>query len=333
MRALTLQKGLTIAGFIILALLPLILDAYQLRLMITFFGFGIALLGFNLLFAYTGLLSFGHALYLALGAYTAAFCTSHFEIYHMEFILLTAIVVAAVVAMITGALCVRYVEVYFAMLTFAFAMLFYTALLKSYHLTGGDEGMPVERPYLLGMDLSEVGYLEFLTGPYYYYALALLILATVIMWRLVRSHFGLSLQAIRENPEKAAFLGIPVHRYRWYAFVIAGMFGAVGGALMAPADGQVDAGLAYWTESGTIVFMALLGGFANFLGALTGALVYIHLLDVVQSLTQYWRFIFGAILALIVVIAPTGLMGLIGTLARRLTPRLISDEQFPAEGK
>lgn len=214
MRALTLQKGLTIAGFIILALLPLILDAYQLRLMITFFGFGIALLGFNLLFAYTGLLSFGHALYLALGAYTAAFCTSHFEIYHMEFILLTAIVVAAVVAMITGALCVRYVEVYFAMLTFAFAMLFYTALLKSYHLTGGDEGMPVERPYLLGMDLSEVGYLEFLTGPYYYYALALLILATVIMWRLVRSHFGLSLQAIRENPEKAAFLGIPVHRYQ-----------------------------------------------------------------------------------------------------------------------
>ena len=88
MRATTLQRALTGLGFVALALLPLLLDVYRTRLMITFFGFGIALLGFNLLFAYTGLLSFGHALYLALGAYTAAFMTSHFAIYHMELILL-----------------------------------------------------------------------------------------------------------------------------------------------------------------------------------------------------------------------------------------------------
>ncbi len=314
----TWQKVLTVLGFVVLALLPLVLEPYRTRLLITFFGFGIALLGFNLLFATTGLLSFGHALYVALGAYTAAFMTSRFEILSMELILLVAIGVAAVVAMLTGALCVRYTEVYFAMLTFAFSMLFYTALLKTYHLTGGDEGMPVERPFLLGADLTHVGYLEFLTGPYYHYGLGLLALATGVMWRLVQSPFGLALRTIRDNPQKAEFLGVPVRRYRWYAFVIAGIFGAVGGALMAPADGQVDAGLAYWTESGTVVFMALLGGFANYLGALVGALVYISLLDEVQSLTQYWRLVFGAILALIVIVAPTGLMGLLGSLARRL---------------
>ncbi|MGQ4809901.1 hypothetical protein NKDENANG_03337 [Candidatus Entotheonellaceae bacterium PAL068K] len=318
MRRTTLPQALTVLAFAVLALLPLVLDLYRTRLLITFFGFGIALLGFNLLFAHAGLLSFGHALYLALGAYTAAFMTSRFGVYSMELIVLTAIGVAALVAMLTGALCVRYVEVYFAMLTFAFSMLFYTALLKTYHLTGGDEGMPVDRPHLLGLDLTDVGYLDFLTGPYYYYALGLLILATFIMWRLVRSHFGLSLRSIRDNPQKAEFLGIPVQRYRWYAFVIAGMFGAVGGALMAPADGQVDAGLAYWTESGTVVFMVLLGGFANFLGPLVGALLYINLLDEVQSLTQYWRLVFGAILAVMVIVAPTGLMGLLGDLGQRL---------------
>ncbi len=318
MRRTTLQQALTVLAFVVLALLPLVLDIYRTRLLITFFGFGIALLGFNLLFAHAGLMSFGHALYMALGAYTAAFMTSRFEIYSMELIMLSAIGVAALVAMLTGALCVRYVEVYFAMLTFAFSMLFYTALLKTYHLTGGDEGMPVDRPHLLGLDLTDVAYLDFLTGPYYYYALGVLILATFIMWRLVRSHFGLSLRSIRDNPQKAEFLGIPVRRYRWYAFVIAGMFGAVGGALMAPADGQVDAGLAYWTESGTVVFMVLLGGFANLLGPLVGALVYINLLDEVQSLTQYWRLVFGAILAVMVIVAPTGLMGLLGALGQRL---------------
>lgn len=330
MRTAILQRTLTVAGFIMLAVLPMALDQYRCRLFITFFGFGIALLGFNLLFAYTGLLSFGHALYIAIGAYTAAFMTSRFEIHSMELILLVAVAAAAIVAMVTGALCVRYVEVYFAMLTFAFSMLFYTAILKTYHLTGGDEGMPVDRPYLLGLDLTDVRHLDFLTGPYYYYAFGLLVVATLVMWRIVRSPFGLALKTIRDNPQKAEFLGIPVRRYRWYAFVVAGIFGAVGGALMAPADGQVDAGLAYWTESGTVVFMVLLGGFANFMGALVGALVYINLLDQVQSLTLYWRLVFGAILALIVIVAPTGLMGFLGTLGQRI---LLMGRARPSGGR
>ncbi len=330
MRTAMLQKVLTVAGFVVLALLPLILDRYHTRLLITFFGFSIALLGFNLLLAYTGLLSFGHALYIAIGAYSAAFMNNHFGIYSMEMILLVAIVAATVVAMLTGALCVRYVEVYFAMLTFAFSMLYYTAVIKTYHLTGGDEGLPVYRPHLLGMDMSDYGHLEFLTGPYYYYAFGLLVLATLLMWRIVRSPFGLSLKTIRDNPEKAEFLGVPVRRYRWYAFVIAGVFGAVGGALMAPADGQVDAGLVYWTESGTVVFMVLLGGFANFLGPLVGALIYINLLDQIQAITLYWRLVFGVILVLIVWRAPTGVMGVLESLGNRFLASVGANPSQPA---
>ncbi|MFQ5521414.1 MAG: branched-chain amino acid ABC transporter permease, partial [Candidatus Methylomirabilia bacterium] len=171
MRTSTIQKALVLAGFVALALAPLVLDIYRTRLLLTFLGYGVALLGYNLIFSYIGLLSFGHALFVALGAYTVAFMTTRFEIYSMELALVIAILVGTAVAMGVGALCVRYVEVYFAMLTFAFGMLFYTALLKSYDLTGGDEGMPVDRPNVLGLDLGDLGHLDFLRGPYYYYAL------------------------------------------------------------------------------------------------------------------------------------------------------------------
>lgn len=326
MRTSTIQKSLVLAGFVALALAPLVLDVYRTQLLITFFGYGVALLGYNLIFAYTGLLSFGHALFVAVGSYTVAFMTSRFGLYSMELALVMAIATGAAVAVVVGAMCARYVEVYFAMLTFAFGMLFYTAILKSYNLTGGDEGMPVDRPNVLGLDMAALGHLDFLTGPYYYYALGVFAIATLVMWRIVRSPFGLALKTIRDNPEKAEFLGIPIRIYRWYAFVIAGIFGAVGGALMAPVDGQVDPSLAYWTESGTVVFMVLLGGFANFIGPLVGALVYINLLDWVQSLTEYWRIAFGGILAVIVIVAPGGLMGLFGTVARRVLPGLAAGE-------
>jgi hypothetical protein len=123
---------------------------YYATLMLPFFAYGVALLGFNLLFGVTGLLSFGHALFVALGAYTAAFVTSHLGILHFDGVLVAAAFVGLVVAIPVGLLCVRYVKIYFGMLTLAFGMLFYSFLYKFYAVTGGDEGMRVLRPYLLG---------------------------------------------------------------------------------------------------------------------------------------------------------------------------------------
>ena len=294
------------------ALVPLAGREYYSTLMLPFFGYGIALLGLNLLFGYTGLLSFGHAFSVALGAYTAAYLTSELGILHFEVILLAAIAVGLVVAMPIGLLCVRYIRIYFGMLTLAFGMLFYSFLYKFYNLTGGDEGIRMLRPKLLGAAFGNLDKVGFLTGPYYYYSLALLVVATAVMWRIVRSPFGLCLRAIRENPEKAECVGVSVRRYRLYAFLIAAVFGAVGGTLLAVPTGLADPLLAYWTHSGNLVFMLLLGGFANFFGPILGAFVFIFLQDQVMSLTQYWRFVFGAILALLVIFFPRGLMGLVG---------------------
>jgi len=305
--------GRLAVGVVALGLLvaPWVVPPYQLTLLLPAFAYGIALLGLNLLFGTTGLLSFGHALFVALGAYTAAALTTGLGVLHLEAILAAAAVTAALVAVPLGLLCVRYVKIYFGMLTLAFGMLFYSFLYKFYALTGGDEGVRVLRPRLLGRAFADLGKVEFLIGPFYYYALALLALATLLMWRILRSPLGLSLRAIRENPDKAAAVGVSVRRYRFYAFVIAGVFGAVGGALLAVPTGLADPLLAYWTHSGNLVFMLLLGGFDHFLGPLVGALVFILLQDQVMSLTTYWRFVFGAILAVVVIFAPRGLLGLL----------------------
>ena len=292
------------------ALVPFLGRDYYSTLMLPFFGYGIALLGLNLLFGYTGLLSFGHALFVALGAYVAAFLTSRFGVLHLEIILLVAVVSAVVVGIPTGLLCMRYVKIYFGMLTLAFGMLFYSFLYKFYHLTGGDEGMRVLRPKLLGLGFESLDKVPFLIGPFYYYALGVLLVAVLVMWRIVHSPFGLCLRSIRENPVKAEYLGVSVRRYRFYAFLIAAVFGAVGGALLTVPTGLADPLLAYWTHSGNLVFMMLLGGFASFFGPLLGAFVFIFLQDQVMSLTEYWRFVFGAILAAVVIFFPRGLMGL-----------------------
>ena len=130
------------------------------------------------------------------------------------------------------------------------------------------------------------------------------------MWRIVRSPFGLCLRTVRDNPAKAEALGIGVPRFRWYAFVISAVYGGIGGALLGPPTGNVDPTLAYWTQSGNLVFMTLLGGFRSFLGPVVGAFAFIFLQDTVMSVVPYWRLLFGAILAVLVILAPGGLMGL-----------------------
>ena len=260
-------------GFIVVALAtaaiaaaPLVASTYHVLLMLPFMAYAVVLLGLNLLFGYTGLVSFGHALFIGLGAYTGAFLTTHGKIRSLEVILVSAAALGALVAVPVAALCVRYVKIYFGMLTLAFGMVFYTFVLKFYRLTGGDEGTPFLRPSLLGLSLDAMPKIDYLVGPYYYYyySLAVLGLAALCMWRIVHSPFGLCLRVVRDNPIKAETLGIGVTRHRFYAFVISAVYAAVGGALLGPPTGNVDPTLAYWTHSGNIVFMTLLGGFTSF---------------------------------------------------------------------
>src|SRR5262245_38317339 len=302
--------ALAAAAILAIAAAPLVAPTYHALLMLPFMAYGVILLGLNLLFGYTGLVSFGHALFIGIGAYAGAFLTTHTHVRSLEVILVVSALLGATVAAPVGALCVRYVKIYFGMLTLAFGMVFYTFLLKFYRVTGGDEGMRVARPTLLGRSFEAMPKTDYLVGPYYLYSLGVLVVAAFVMWRIVGSPFGLSLRAIRDNPVKAESLGIGVTRYRWYAFVISAVYAAVGGALLGPPTGNVDPTLAYWTHSGNIVFMTLLGGFASFFGPVLGAFVFIYLQDFVMSMVPYWRLVFGAILALMVIFAPDGLMGL-----------------------
>lgn len=299
-----------------MAALPFFASAYTLTLMVPFFALAIALLGFNLLFGYTGLLSFGHAMFLGIGAYTAAVMTSKLGVQSFELILLVSVVAAVLVAVPVGFLCVRYTRIFFGMLTLAFGMLFHSVLYKFYGLTGGDQGMRVLRPLLFGMEFQG-GKTAFLTGPFYYYALGLLAVLGLIMWRIVRSPFGLHLQAIRENAQKAAYLGVEVTRMRLAAYVISGIYGAIGGAILAITLGLADPEIVYWTQSGNLVFMAVLGGSGAFVGPVVGSLAFVLLQDMVMSATQYWRFVMGAVLILLVVFFPGGLAGVAQTLLNR----------------
>ena len=307
-----------LAGIVALALVPLAAPPYYAGLMIPFFGYAIALLGFNLLFGYTGLLSFGHAMFLGFGAYGGAVMAGVLGIKSFDAVLLGSVLFAMAAAVPIGLVCVRYVGIFFGMLTLAFGMLFYSFLFKFYHLTGGDSGMRVPRMNILGLEFAQYNKIEFLAGPFYYYCLALLVIAALLMWRIVHSPFGLHLKAIRDNARKAEYLGVHVRRCRLAAFVISAAFGAAGGAILGFRVGLADPELVYWLQSGQLVFMTVLGGFANFFGPIIGALVFTLLEDQLQSMTQYWRFILGAILAIVVIGFPGGIAGIVGDLRRRI---------------
>ena len=305
-----------ICGAAALALLPLLVPPYYVGLMIPFYGYAIALLGFNLLFGYTGLLSFGHAMFLGVGAYGAAILSGALGVKSFELILFVVMLASCVIALPIGALCVRYTGIFFGMLTLAFGMLFHSFLFKFYYLTGGDSGMRVPRMNVLGLEFAQYNKIEFLAGPFYYYCLGLLVIAGLIMWRIVHSPFGLHLKTARDNPRKAEYLGVHVHTIRLAAFVISAAFGAAGGAILGFRVGLADPELVYWTQSGQLVFMAVLGGFSNFFGPIVGAFTFILLQDQLQSLTEYWRFVLGAILTLIVIGIPDGVAGLASDLWR-----------------
>lgn len=300
--------GLVVA---LLAIAPFIVSQYYMTLLIPFFAYAVILLGFNLLFGYGGLLSFGHALFVAIGAYAAAALASKTGMVSFELMLLTAIVASTVISLPIAWLASRFTGIFFGMLTLSFGMLFHSFLNKFYYITGGESGMRVPRPTLFGMELDQFDKTAFLAGPFYYYCLLMILLLAFVMWRIVRSPYGIHLMASRDNPVKALYLGVKVRNVRAIAFVISAVYAAIGGVILGINTGLADPELAYWTHSGHLVFMAVLGGYQEFLGPVLGAFVFILLQDELSSLTQYWRFFLGAILAIMVIALPGGIMGAI----------------------
>src|SRR5262249_11542646 len=305
----------------VLVLLPTFVDTYQMQLLTYGLVAAIAALGFNLLLGYTGLLSFGHSAYFGVGAYTVAFVVQYLGPHSMEFYILIGIPVVAITSALLGYICVRHTRIFFGILTLALSQVLYSLALKLYWETGGSDGLRVPRPALLLGLLSfsgPRGFQQFIPS-YYYYVLAVFVMCVIIMWVIVHSPFGKTLQAIRDNEVRARFVGIRIRRFRWIAFLVSGTFTGLAGILWVPLNGLTTPDVLYWSFSCGTVFMALLGGFRNFTGPIVGGIVFTYLKTYAVATTEYWQLLLGVVLVTLVLVLPTGIVGAISKVGQRLT--------------
>ena len=269
----------------------------------------LAAMAVNFLLGFSGVLSFGHAAYFGLGAYGAGMAIKY--LYPSTPLgILVGVLVGTFAAMIIGAMIVRLRGVYFAMVTIAFGQVFYFIAFRWVSVTGGDDGLTGwERiPLNLGFTTFDIRHDDI---AFYYLVLLCLAISAILMALLLRSPFGRTLLAIRENERRARFLGIDVDRHIWLSFVVSGLFASLAGALYAYLDNFVDPRAFYWQQSGDFVIMAVLGGMRSFWGPLIGAAIFTVLQDKTSSVTDYWMSILGFFFVLAVVFFPRGVLGFV----------------------
>ena len=270
---------------------------------------GLAAMSLNFLLGYTGVLSFGHAAYFGLGAYGAAM-TIRYLVPSTGLSLIVGILVGTIAAAIIGPLIIRLRGVYFAMVTIAFAQVFYFIAFRWNSVTGGDDGLTgwTRQPLHFGLATIDI-----LHKPiaFYYFILAVFAIAVGVMAWLLRSPFGRTLIAIRENERRARFLGISVDQHIWFSWVISCGFVSLAGALYALLNNFVDPRALYWTQSGDFVIMAVLGGMRSFWGPLLGAAIFVVLQDYLSSETENWMSFIGLFFVLVVLFFPRGILGII----------------------
>jgi branched-chain amino acid transport system permease protein len=278
----------------------------------------------NMLVGYTGMVSFGHGLFFGLGAYSFALLMQNTGVSVPVAFVLTLIISAAVAA-VTGAICIRLREIYFSFLTLAFQMLFHSIIIAWTSLTGGDQGLTggIPRPPFLGIHLDDPRHI-------YVFCCVVLVVSLLLMWHLVRSPFGYTLRMIRDNPQRTEFLGVQVWRSRLLAYVIAGMFGSVGGLLMGLYVSSAYPDFAFWTISGEAIFMIMLGGISVFFGPLVGTIVFLLLNDTVTKFTEHYNLVLG----IVILVLTLGLRkGLLGFLVQRSTDARQAGDSAAATAK
>ena len=196
----------------------------------------------------------------------------------------------------------------------------YSLALKLFWVTGGTDGLRVPQPTLLGglVTFTGAGAFQRFVNSYYYYVLGVFAICVFVMWVIVHSPFGKALQAIRDNEVRAAFLGLRIPLFRGVAFLISGTFTGLAGILWVPLNGLTTPEVLYWPFSGEIVFTALLGGFRNFTGPIVGGIVFTYLKTYAIATTEYWQFLLGTVLVVLILVLPTGIVGSFSKLVAKL---------------
>ncbi len=276
-------------------------------------GTGLAALGVAMLLR-GGLISIGHALYFAVGAYAVAFLMRDAGVRDLLLLFAGATIITTAVGFLVGAFMVRYRAIFFAMLNLAISMVFFTLLSKLYYVTGGTDGLGVATPTVLGMGLSRGPFDLVLQNA----ALILMVASALVIDRYLKSPLGEALGAIDTNEVRVEYLGVSARGVIWAAYTVSAGLAGLGGAISAVAIGHVVPEFSYWTVSGQLVLVAVLGG----IGGVPGAFIGAFFLELVRTFAvgiagEAWNAMIGISLLIVIFFLPDGLYGLIQRLERR----------------
>ena len=315
--ALTVRNIVVAVLLAALALLPVYVglggNIFFLTLFTRIVILGLAAVSLNLILGYGGMMSFGHAAYLGIGGYAVGIL-AHEGIYSGFVQWPAALLASAVFALVIGALSLRTRGVYFIMITLAFAQMAYYVIagLARY---GGDDGLTIYKrsQFFAPIDLTN-------KVQFYYVCLALLFASIYLVHRLVNSRFGLVVQGSRSNDLRMRAIGFPTSRYRLVCFVIAGTLCGLAGALIANNTDFVSPSMMYWTRSGDLIIMVVLGGMGSVIGPLIGAVALLVLEEFLSGITEYWQIILGPLLLLVVLFARGGIDGLLSKIRAKAGP-------------
>jgi branched-chain amino acid transport system permease protein len=305
-----MPRGVLFACIVIvvaLACVPLADSRYLIDISTEIMVYVLFALSLNVIIGFSGNVSFGHAAYFAIGGYTNAILLTTYEL-PLIVSFPAAIVASGLAAAFVAYFCTRLTDIYFAMLTLAFAMLVWAVAFKWRSVTGGDDGF-------VGVTVPQ--YID-TRVPFFYFTLTVVTISTAVLWMICHSAFGQTLVAVRENLTRAGFIGVNTRLMRGAAFVVAGTFAGIAGAIFAMYNRGVYTESAFWTESAQVLIMTLLGGMYSFFGPAIGAVTLYLLERFANEYTQYWPTVLGVILLVIVLVLPEGLVGLFRRVKARL---------------
>ena len=300
-----MKRLLIIAAIIALGILPLVMGS-GITFVTIVYSKMLAVLGIYLLLQ-AGQVSFGHGMYFAAGAYTAAYLGRAWGGADMLVLVVAVIGVSGLSGLIVGLFVSRYRYIFFAMLNLAFSMVVFALLEKLFHYTGGTDGMRVPRPTLLGESFSRAQFDLVM----YYFSFVLMVLGTLGVWVYMRSPLGEALKAVKVNETRLEYIGLSANRTILVAYVFSAVLAGLGGLAFGLVQGLATPDLTFWTRSGEFVFIAVLGGVGNVLGVFAGTLVYEFVrFSAAAFLHDSWQLILGLALIVVILVVPVGLIGL-----------------------
>jgi branched-chain amino acid transport system permease protein len=290
--------GFSAGLFLLLLILPLFIPRFYVYILALIFVTSLLAMSLNLVVGHGGLFQFHHGVFYGVGAYTVALILKKTSL-PMWTGFIAGPIVAAIIGLIIGWFCVRLTRLYFGMLQISLGSLIWVIVFRWYSFTGGDDGIPgIPMPPFLSSSKNS-----------YYFILIILVICLILMYMILKSPFGNTLQAIRDNPQRCEAVGINVMRYQLIAIVIATFFAGVAGVLFVVLERSVFTELLFWVLSLEILIMCLLGGWFTFAGPMLGAGIIVALRTFVGIFTEYWTLILGIMLILLIFFLPEGVMG------------------------